>query len=334
MKHKSTVIIVGIIALLALAGAAILWLRKGADPAKAEEAKPAAEESRVKHDENGRVLIKMDDETQGNMGLLVEKPVAAQLRPELKGYGRVLDPGPLSALVTELASAKAAYGASSNEFARLKLLSGDGNASQRALQTAEAAALRDQLAVHSATERLALAWGRGVMERSDLLAFVQSLASQNAVLVRIDLPAGESLNAAPDGARIVGLSGNSAEAEFVGAASNVDPQTLGRGSIFLIKPNGLRLLPGEAVIGYLKIPGDPLAGVLIPSNAVVRTEGAGWVYTVDTGGDTFTRIGVALDHPLEGGWFVNKGVTTNDYIVVTGAQTLLSEELKSLLKPD
>ena len=309
-------------------------MRKGAGAAKPDETKGAAEESRVKHDGNGRVLIKMDDEAQGNMGLLVEKPVAAQLSPELKGYGRVIDPAPLAALVTELASAQAASRASSNEYARFKLLSGDGNASQRALQTAEAAAMHDQLAVHSARERLALSWGKGVADQGDLIAFVQSLSSQNAMLVRIDLPAGEILKSPPNGARIVALSGNSAEAEFLGTASNMDPQTLGRGSIFLSKPNTLRLLPGEAVTGYLKVPGDPLLGVLIPSNAVVRTEGAGWVYTLDSGGDTFTRVGVALDHPLEAGWFVTKGVTTNEYIVVTGAQTLLSEELKSSLKSD
>jgi len=41
-----------------------------------------------------------------------------------------------------------------------------------------------------------------------------------------------------------------------------------------------------------------------------------------------------LDHPIEGGWFVSKGVTTEDYLVVTGAQILLSEELKASLKPD
>jgi hypothetical protein len=41
-----------------------------------------------------------------------------------------------------------------------------------------------------------------------------------------------------------------------------------------------------------------------------------------------------LDHPADGGWFVTKDVTTNDYVVVTGAQTLLSEELKASLKPD
>ena len=73
----------------------------------------------------------------------------------------MLDPAPLAALVTELASAQAAYAASSSELARLKTLEGQGNASARALQTAEAAALRDRLAVQSARERLGPVVGQG-----------------------------------------------------------------------------------------------------------------------------------------------------------------------------
>ena len=325
--------IVVIIVLVAVIGAGVLWMRSRGDSAKPAEEKPV-EESKIKHDEHGRVVIKMDDETQGNMGLLVEKPAAGQLSPELKGYGRVLDPAPLAALVNELAAAQAVSTPSSNEYARLKLLAGQGNASERALQTVEAAALRDQLTVRSARDRLALSWGRGVADQSDLPAFVQPLTSQDAVLLRIDLPAGEALKSPPTGARIFALSGNSAEAVFLGTPSNVDPQTLGQGFVFLIKPNTLRLLPGEAVTGYLKVPGDPLEGVIVPNDSVVRTEGAGWIYVLNSGGDSFTRIGVALDHPIAAGWFLTKGVTTNEYVVVTGAQTLLSEELKASLKPD
>ena len=86
--------------------------------------------------------------------------------------------------------------------------------------------------------------------------------------------------------------------------------------------------------GYLKVAGEPLAGVIIPRDAVVRTEGGGWVYVLNNGAESFTRIQIVLDHPKETGWFVSQGVATNDYIVVTGAQTLLSEELKASIKAD
>jgi hypothetical protein len=322
-----------LILLIAAIGGGVLLIKNHRPDAKPAEEKPA-EESRIKHDENGRVLISMDDETQGNMGILVAKPSAAQLSLELKGYGRVVDPAPLALLVTELALAQAVYTASSNELARVKSLAPLGNASERVVQAAEAVAQRDRLAIVSAQERLRLTWGTGVVGQKDLPGFVQELTSQNSALVRIDLPAGEILKSAPSGARIVTLSSNWAEVVFLGTASNVDPQTLGQGSIFLLKPNKLRLVPGEPVTGYIKLPGEPLAGVTVVSDAVVRTEGGGWVYVLNSGGDGFIRTGIALDHPTEGGWFVGKGVTTEDYLVVTGAQTLLSEELKASLKPD
>lgn len=309
--------------------------KPGGEKAAAE--KPADEEgekTKVTRDDSGRVVVHMSDETQGNIGILVAKPAAAQLSPEVKGYGRVLDPTPLATLLTELASARAAYVASSNELVRLKILAAQGNAPERALQTGEAVALRDQLAIQSARDRLTLSWGKSIAEQTDLTAFVQSLTSQNTLLARVDLPLGETMSAPPTGARLVTLGGDSLEAELLGAAPNVDPLTQGRGFLFLAKPKAAPLLPGEAFTGFLKIPGEPLAGVLVPRAAVVRTEGAGWVYRLDGGSESFTRIQVALEHPQESGWFVTSGVSTNDYLVVTGAQILLSEELKASIKAD
>lgn len=314
----------------------ILWMKqqKAAPPAGAEHpdalarVDEAAGAPQVSRDTNGNAVVHLSKQIQGNQGILVKSPVAFQLSPEQKGYGRVLDPAPLAALVTELAAAQAAYTASSTERARLQTLEGQGNASTRALQTADAAALRDRLAIQSARERLTLSWGKAVADLKELPAFAQALTSLEAALVRIDLPVGETMKESPAGARIATLSGPSSEAEYLEPAPSVDPQMQGRGSIFLLKPNSLRLTPGESVVGYLKLPGEPVAGVIIPREAVVRTEGAGWVYVLNAAGDAFTRVEVPLDRPTAAGWFVAKGVTAGDFVVVTGAQQLLSIELK------
>ena len=328
------------IALALLMGAGfvggVLWMKqRGASrPAAAEHAPaaeaPADEEAgpTVSRDTNGNAVIAMSDETQGDLGILVKSLAAFQMSREFKGYGRVLDPAPLAALVTELATAQAASAASSTELARLKTLEGQGNASVRALQTAEATALHDQLTARSAGERLVLSWGKAIAGQRDLPAFAQPLVSLDAALVRVDLPVGETLKETPTSARIAALSGQAAEAEFLEPAPNVDPQIQGRGFVFLLKPNSLRLTAGESVVGYIKIPGEPLAGVIVPREAVVRTEGAGWVYVLNSAGDAFTRMEVALDQPTEAGWFVSKGLSAGQYVVVTGAQQLLSFELK------
>jgi hypothetical protein len=318
----------------AVLGGGAVWLKtRGAvSPPAAAEAKAPAEEApaaKVTHDTNGNTVISMTDEMQGNIGLQVTNAAPAQMSPELKSYGRVLDPAPLAALMNELASAQAARAASSNELARLKTLAAQGNASTRILQTAEAAAARDQLAVQSATDRLALSWGKAIAGQEDLPAFIQSLASEQTALVRLDLPPGEPLSAPPLSARLSTLSGQFAEAELLGTAPIVDSQMQGHGFLFLVKSSAPRLTPGAAVVGYLKLPGEPLAGVMIPRDAVVRTEGLGWVYVLDrNGAEAFTRTAVALDHPTEAGWFVTKGVSPGAYVVVSGAQQLLSTESK------
>lgn len=323
-----------VILILAGAIAAGIFVLKRHTPEAKPEEKPAAEEQKVTRNEKGQVVVKMSDEVQGNVGLLVSKPEAAQLSPEIRGYGRVMDSAPLAALMTEIAAARAAAAASSNELARLKLLSGQGNASQRALQTAEAAALHDQITAQSATERLKQAWGAVDNNQKDLVTLVSDLSSQKAALVRVELSAGDRLDAAPKGARLFTLSGTPVAARFLGDAPNVDPQTLSRGYILLVQPNSARLLPGEAVTAFLEVPGDPASGVTVPRDAVVRVEGAGWVYVLDAGGDAFIRKQINLDHPTEAGWFVTGTIGTNDHVVVHGAQTLLSEELKASLKPD
>ena len=83
----------------------------------------------------------------------------------MKGYGKVLDPTALGTLMTELATAKAAVTASQAEFIRLKGLQTQGNASESKLQAAEAAALRDELAVQAAKDRLLSPGAKGLPSR-------------------------------------------------------------------------------------------------------------------------------------------------------------------------
>ena len=169
-------------------------------------------------------------------------------------------------------------------------------------------------------------WGEAIAGRQDLAAFVESLGTMQSALVRIDLPAGDTLKATPEKARLVTLSGEPLEANFLGAAPAVDPQTQSQGFLFLVQPNSLKLAPGAAVIGYLQAPGEPQAGFNIPASAILRYEGATWIY-VQEGATNFVRHTISLEQPLDNGWFVSGGVSADDKIVVTGAQTVLSQEL-------
>ncbi len=321
-------VILGILAGLALGAAGTAIYLKYPQAEQQQEPEGQAEESFLQHDADGRTLIKLDQDTQTRMGLKVEPLAAAQMSPEVKGYGRVLDPAPLAALVTEAASAQAALEASTKEFERLKgLYSQNQNASARALETAEAAMKHDQISLSSVQSRLLLGWGQAIASQADLAAFVHSLAAQETALVRVDLPLGERLSAPPIGGRIapLGAPEHLSDAQYLGPAPSADPQMQSRGVQFLVKVDPPP--PGTAVLAWLTIPGQPQSGVLVPRSALLRHESRTFVY-LQTAGDTFERKAVTLGRPADDGWFVGEGFQPPDKVVVVGAQELLSEELK------
>jgi hypothetical protein len=286
-------------------------------------------EPRIRRDTNGDVVFTLDLPTQQVMGLRTTAIEVARLSPELKGYGRVLDASPLMALAAELTAALATHEASQAELKRLQTLVGQNNASERALQAAEALATRDQTQVDSARLRLLASWGSAISDRQDLPSFARSLGALESVLVEVDTPAGSAPGATPVGARLFTLSDDTQPipAQLVGPAQTVDPLNQGRGFVFLVSPNPAHLAPGQAVTGLLSLPGEPATGVAVPREAILRHNGATWVYR-QTGDTTFLRQEITLERPLSEAWFVLKGLKPQDKVVVTGTQQLLSEELK------
>ena len=327
-------ILIAIIAAVAVAALIFAYLTMSKErAAEAEREKPVASESKVSRNASGETVLTMDKEMQKRIALKIGPLAAMQLEPEVKGYGRVLDPAPLSSLVAELVSTRATAEASQKELERLKVLSAQDNASARALQAADAAAQRDRALADSARQRLFAAWSSAIAVRKDLADLIQSLATGENALVRIDLLAGEFLKTQPLGARLFALSdeNNAVEAEFIGTAPAVDAQTQGQGFLFLVKSRQLGFTPGAALLGYLKIAGEAQSGVVIPRAAVTRFNGKPWIY-LQTGEDTFLRREIALQSPLAEGWFATQGVKPGDRVVTGGAQLLLSEEQKYQIK--
>ena len=297
--------------------------------AEAEREKPVASESNVSRNVSGEIVLTLDSEAQRRIALKVTTLPAAQHAPEVKGFGRVLDPEPLSLLFAKLASIRATAEASQREWKRLKMLSAQDNTSARALQTTEAAAQRDHAELVSGQHRFLLTWGRALADRKDLAELVQSLATGENALVRIDLLAGELLKTRPLGARLFAFAdeNNGVDAELIGTAPAVDAQTQGQGFLFLVKSSRPGFAPGGAVVGYLKVEGEVRNGVVIPLSAVTRFGGKPWIF-VQTGDDTFLRREIALETPADEGWFTTRAIKPGERVVVSGAQMLLSEEQK------
>lgn len=335
-------IVLGVVIGLALGAAGTVILVKYPEVAdflklpkaeKEQEPQAQTEESFVQHDSNGQTVVKLDPKEQSLIGLKVMPLVAAEAPAEVKGFGRVLDPVPLAALVTERASAQAALQASAKEYERVKtLFSQDQNASARALETAEAAMNKDRVALESVQLRLLAGWGKEIASRPDLQAFVASLAARHAALIRIDVPLGDRPKAPPVGGRIApaGAPENVIEAQFLGPAPTTDPQVQTAGYLFLAKSEAPA--PGATLVAWLAVPGPARSGVMVPREAVLRHQGETFVYLQKD--DVFQRKTVTLERPVGNGWFVAVGANNHsplqpqDEVVVVGAQQLLSEELK------
>ena len=328
MKTKILLPIIVVAAVAALIyGYAQMSKEQAADKAADQ---PITAASRVQTGANGETVISLDAKAQQLIGLQTATLAAAILPPEIKAYGRVLDSAALVSLHNDAVATRAALQASRPEYERLKKLNAQENVSIRALETAGAQMKHDQGALDTAEAQLVAASGKAVLDEP--ADFFQSLAGQENVLVRLDLPAGESGAEMPTGAQLI-LPGAAQPvvADFFGLAATTDPRVQGAGFIFVVTNAPATLTPGLSVSGFLQLPGEPANGVIVPDAAAVQLSGRVWVY-VQTGNTDFARREIAVDRPAPGGWFVTNNVAPGDRIVITGAQTLLSEEGKSQIK--
>jgi multidrug efflux system membrane fusion protein len=162
------------------------------------------------------------------------------------------------------------------------------------------------------------------------------LTQPDHLLVRIDLPLGEHLPSNGGSARIVpaGFEDQAPlAAQQVAIAAASDPHALGTSFLYRLSQTRPGLRPGNAVTAHFTLPGRAGDGVLIPRSAIVQQDGRPWVY-VQTKDDRFSRKPVPLDMPVPAGYLAARGFTPGDRLVVTGAQTLLSEEFKSKNEAD
>src|SRR5579872_3482137 len=107
MNFKAWCILISLGALLAGCGG------KKEEPKEAAAEKAPEAESHVKHGTNGEVIVTVEAKMQPTIGLQTAPLQPAQLSPELKAYGHVLDPSPLASVVAELVTAEAAAGLAS-----------------------------------------------------------------------------------------------------------------------------------------------------------------------------------------------------------------------------
>lgn len=313
----------------------------GAAPDERDEAIHAASTAAV---EEGRAVVRVTPESQKASGITVQALKPGKSEAAAEAYGMVMNLQPLAEMrgryLTAAAEARAlrvVVSASESEFRRMdSLFKDDRNVSEQAVRAAEGR-YRSEQARQLAAEQIASSlrdslrstWGDTVTgwAANPDSQVMQSLLQQSSFLVQLVLPYDLPRNAVRGKIAVAPAVSreNSRPARFVADSPQVDSAMPGETYFYLVDGGGLRA--GMRVLARIGLGGAVVAGVIVPSAAVVWHAGKAWVYVKDDE-KTFARHEVSTNQELDGGWFNAGDFDADDEVVVSGAQLLLSEELK------
>jgi hypothetical protein len=294
----------------------------------------------------GETLIRLSAQAQVRAGIETERLQAVRERREVVAPAVVLDVQGLVTLAANYAAAQANLYKAENDLSvsqredeRLKALYNDQqNVSTKAFEAAEAAFHNDQTDAAMAKRNLGFQmaalrqnWGNEIANwAASGSTSLERILNREDVLVEVTLPP-QNLAAAPAEVALELPNGRRAAAKLVSGFPHVDPRLQGATYLYLTRTVGA-LAPGLNLTAQLAA-GSRLAGVLVPSAAIVWWQGEAWVY-VQTGASEFTRRPIPASFPVAGGVFVAKSLSPGQRIVRAGAQALLSEEFRSQIRTE
>jgi RND family efflux transporter MFP subunit len=288
---------------------------------------------------------------------IADQTVVGSIEPRLAPTDRITLGDRLSSAQADVESGNAALAAAQAALNRARTLNADEkNVSDKAVQEAEARVAAEEARLAAANRSvkliqssLASMSGATIPLEADRGGQVVEVmvhpgesveagqpmlrvARFGRLLARVDVPAGDIITGNASFANIVplGYESRPIRAERVSLAAAVDPKTQGQPFLFRVPDPSFALRPGLSVTAYLQLPGALRQGVVVPRSAVVRHTGHTWVY-VQTAADEFARREVNLEDPTAEGWFT-RSLAAGTRVVTTGAQALLSEELKSQIQ--
>ena len=328
--------IAGAVAVLAVV-VILLWIFAGTGKDEGDEAeKVTTAPPKISHTSSGDVVVELIRDEQARIGLETESLIAVTQSQELTAYGVVLDPAPLATLNAEVASTRAAVEASRAEFERTRVLhSEQQNVSLKDFEAARAKFQADETQLSLLNLRVANEWGTRIaaMTPVERARLIDALTKRAAGLGRVSLPPGKSLAEEPTQARVaaLGFDNHPLVTNSIWFAPTVDSHLQGQSFLLKVDAQGFPLRPGTSITAYLRSPGTAKPAVVVPEAAVVRMGHRAWAY-VQISPTRFERRQLEVTMPAERGWFVASGFAAGDRVVVTGAQAILSEELKSLIQ--
>jgi hypothetical protein len=271
--------------------------------------------------------VKLAAEVQKKLGLKLEPLAAKAEAATLSAFVKVLDPGPLAQLDSDIEAADAAAQASAAELARSEALNRNGQTvAAKQVEAARAQARADATKLALLRRRVGLEWGEGLArmsgrQRAQLLA---DIAAGRAALVRIDTPSGQGLTGLKTVELDLGPLGK-VRATVLGTARAADPRLLSPGLIAAARGPGARSLSVGLSAPVTLAVSAPVRGVVAPRAALLRSKGKTWIY-VRTGPETFLRKEVENARRDPAGLFSPAGLKAGEQVVTQGAAALFAAE--------
>jgi len=224
---------------------------------------------------------------------------------------------------------------------RLKLLNQDDkNVSDRVVQEAEALLNSEKAKLGASStsangirDNIRQLWGSTLANwatQNTPNNTFQGLLQHRDVLLKVTLP----FDVVPDKNTMLNITPMGAvsqfiQAKFISEAALSDSTVQGKTYYYHAPAGNLRT--NMRVSARLEKQDKVTTGVIVPHQAVVWYANQAWVYQ-KTGAEKFVRRLINTDIEIESeaisGWYNTAEVAENDEVVVSGAQLLLSEELK------
>ena len=313
--------------------------RSGKDPDDDDRPRtaPATPPAQISF-ENGEVILTMDEQAQKRLGIEVSALGGSSNRPQADVPATVLSAQDLASFRNSYVSAlsqieknRIDIEVARKQYTRTKsLFENDQNISAKVLESAEGNLRALETEERAAEQQLSLQgslveqqWGSVVAKWAmDGSPELDRILSTREVLIQVTFPFDQNY-AAPKMILVEVPGRTRAESTLISAFPRVDPRIQGR-SFLYSAPAQPDFTPGVNLISHFAV-GNSTHGVVVPSAAVVWSEGKAWAY-LQTSARQFSRRAVPTDSAVDTGYFVAAGFSAADKIVTRGAQSLLSEE--------
>jgi hypothetical protein len=287
--------------------------------------------------------IKLETEAQRLSGIETIKLKPATFQSEFTAQGKALSLQPLLALrsrnmlsITERSSAEARYKQAEQSINRQQDLYRNGISSKRNLQEQQAQ-WQSSKALLNAThfqnkaiiDETHLIWGKELTNwaLSENTEQLNGFLTNQQKLLLISLPTGKHLTDSIKTiyVEITGDRSKAQKAELISTVTQTD--TIAQGENYYFKTNDKKIISGLHVTAWIPEKETQTTGVIIPKSALIWYMDQAVVY-VKTTDKNFSRVNITNYSNAIDGYFVTDAIKPDDQIVIKGAQTLLSEELK------